>query len=164
MKEKVAVYAGTFDPVTNGHLDVIERGARLFDKLYVTIFINPKKQTLFSVDERVEMLKHATSHLDNVIIDYSDDLAVQYAKSVNANALLRGLRATVDFEYELQLASSNHYLDDSIEMIFLMSKPQHSFISSSTVKEIVSHHHSVEGLVPNHVEEALYKKMNTDEL
>ena len=120
MKEKIAVYAGTFDPVTNGHLDVIERGSRLFDKLYVTIFINPKKQTLFTVEERVDMLKEATQHLDNVVIDYSDDLAVSYAKSVNANALLRGLRATVDFEYELQLASSNHYLDDSIEMIFLI--------------------------------------------
>ena len=164
MKEKIAVYAGTFDPVTNGHLDVIERGSRLFDKLYVTIFINPKKQTLFSVDERVEMLKEATKHLDNVIIDSSETLAVSYAKSVNANALLRGLRATVDFEYELQLASSNHYLDESIEMIFLMSKPKHSFISSSTVKEIVSHNHSVNGLVPHFVEEALHKKINADEL
>ncbi len=164
MKEKIAVYAGTFDPVTNGHLDVIERGSRLFDKLYVTIFVNPKKRTLFSVEERVEMLKEATKHLDNVIIDFSETLAVSYAKSVNANALLRGLRATVDFEYELQLASSNHYLDDSIEMIFLMSKPKHSFISSSTVKEIVSHHHSVKGLVPDFVEDALRKKINTEEL
>lgn len=162
MKEKIAVYAGTFDPVTNGHLDVIERGSRLFDKLYVTIFVNPKKQTLFTVDERVNMLKQATHHLDNVIIDYSDTLAVSYAKSVNANALLRGLRATVDFEYELQLASSNHYLDDSIEMIFLMSKPKHSFISSSTVKEIVSHHHSVKGLVPDFVEVELRKKLNAE--
>ena len=164
MKEKIAVYAGTFDPVTNGHLDVIERGSRLFDKLYVTIFINPKKKTLFSVEERVEMLKEATKHLDNVIVDFSDTLAVTYAKSVNANALLRGLRATVDFEYELQLASSNDYLDDSIEMIFLMSKPKHSFISSSTVKEIVSHNHSVKGLVPHFVEEALHEKINADEL
>ena len=164
MKEKIAVYAGTFDPVTNGHLDVIERGARLFDKLYVTIFVNPKKQTLFNVDERIEMLKEATKHLDNVIVDSSDSLAVSYAKSVNANALLRGLRATVDFEYELQLASSNHYLDDSIEMIFLMSKPKHSFISSSTVKEIVSHNHSVKGLVPAFVEAELRKKINIDEL
>lgn len=161
MKKNIAVYAGTFDPVTNGHLDIIERASRMYDHLYVTIFIHPSKTTLFTLEERKELLKKVTQDLDNVTVDVSDDLAVRYAKRVGANVLVRGLRATMDFEYELQLAFSNQYLDDSIEMVFLMTRPNHSFISSSTVKEIVSHHHSVNGLVPEVVEEAIkmkYKK------
>ncbi len=160
MKSVKAVYAGSFDPVTNGHLDIIERASRMYDHLYVTIFNNPKKNTMFTLDERLELLKIVTSHLDNVTIDASEDLTVNYAKKVGATVLVRGLRATMDFEYELQLAFSNQYLDDSIESVFLMTKPNHSFISSSTVKEIVSHRRSVEGLVSKEVEEALMKKMN----
>ncbi len=158
--KKIAVYAGTFDPVTNGHLDMIERASRMYDELYVTIFTHPTKKTLFSLEERVSLLKTVTQHLDNVVIDFSDDLAVEYAKKVGARVLVRGLRATMDFEYELQLAFSNQYLDDSIEMVFLMTRPSHSFISSSSVKEIVSHGHSVEGLVPSIVEKALKLKIN----
>ncbi|MDE6952365.1 MAG: pantetheine-phosphate adenylyltransferase [Erysipelotrichales bacterium] len=158
--KKIAVYAGTFDPVTNGHLDMIERASRMYDELYVTIFTHPTKKTLFSLEERVSLLKTVTQHLDNVVIDFSDDLAVEYAKKVGARVLVRGLRATMDFEYELQLAFSNQYLDDSIEMVFLMTRPSHSFISSSSVKEIVSHGHSVEGLVPGVVEKALKLKIN----
>lgn len=158
--KKIAVYAGTFDPVTNGHLDIIERASRMFDQLYVTIFTNPTKKTLFTLQERIDLLKEVTCHLDNVIIDASDDLAVEYAKKVGASILVRGLRATMDFEYELQLAFSNQYIDDNVEMVFLMTRPSHSFISSSSVKEIVSHHHSVDGLVPLVVENALKKKIN----
>lgn len=158
--KKIAVYAGTFDPVTNGHLDMIERASRMYDELYVTIFTHPTKKTLFSLEERVSLLENVTKHLSNVVIDFSDDLAVEYAKKVGAHVLVRGLRATMDFEYELQLAFSNQYLDDSIEMVFLMTRPSHSFISSSSVKEIVSHGHSVEGLVPNVVEKALKLKIN----
>ena len=160
MKKNIAVYAGTFDPVTCGHIDIIERASRLYDHLYVTIFTNPNKQTMFTLDERIELLKEVTSQFDNVTIDSSEDLAVEYASKVGASVLVRGLRATMDFEYELQLASSNQYLDDSIDMVFLMTRTSHSFISSSTVKEIVSHHHSVAGLVPEVVEEALKKKIN----
>jgi pantetheine-phosphate adenylyltransferase, bacterial len=155
-----AVYAGTFDPVTNGHLDIIERASHMYDHIYVTIFNNPQKQTMFTLQERIDLLKEATKHLEHVTIDSSDSLAVEYAKSVGASVLVRGLRATMDFEYELQLAFSNQYLDDSVDMVFLMTRPTHSFISSSSVKEIASHHHSVSGLVPKVVESALKKKMN----
>ena len=163
MRNVKAIYAGSFDPVTNGHLDIIERASRMYDHLYVTIFNNPKKNTMFTLDERVELLKKVTSHIDNVTIDASEDLAVSYAKKVGASVLVRGLRATMDFEYELQLAFSNQYLDDTIEMVFLMTKPNHSFISSSTVKEIVSHGRSVEGLVCKEVEDALILKMKNKE-
>ena len=160
MKKNIAVYAGTFDPVTNGHLDIIERASRMFDTLYVTICINPNKQGLFSIDERKELLKAACQQFDNVIIDSSDKLSVEYAKDVGSRIIVRGIRATMDFEYELQLAFSNQYLDDSVDMVFLMTRPNHSFISSSSVKEIASHHHSVSGLVPHIVEKALKTKRN----
>ena len=160
MKKNIAVYAGTFDPVTNGHLDIIERASRMYDHLYVTIFTNPNKKTMFTLSERIALLKEVTKSFDNVTIDSSDELAVEYAKRVGASVLVRGLRATMDFEYELQLAFSNQYLDDDIDMVFLMTRPSHSFISSSSVKEIVSQHHSVQGLVPKFVEDALKKKIN----
>lgn len=160
MNKNNAVYAGTFDPVTNGHLDIIERASRMYDCLYVTIFNNPTKHTMFSLEERIQLLKEVTKKFDNVIVDASDELAVEYAKKVGANFLVRGLRATMDFEYELQLAFSNQYLDDSVDMVFLMTRPNHSFISSSSVKEIASHHHSVKGLVPEVVENALKLKIN----
>ena len=153
-----AVYAGTFDPVTSGHLDIIERASKMYDILYVTIFVNPQKTTLFSLEERIELLKEVTSCFDNVRVDYSQDLAVSYAKKMNAPILVRGLRATMDFEYELQMAFSNQYLDDSVDMVFFMTRPNHSFISSSSVKEMASHQHHVTGLVPPVVEEALHKK------
>ena len=160
MKKMNAVYAGTFDPVTNGHLDIIERASRMYDCLYVTIFNNPNKHTLFSLEQRIQLLKEVTKDFDNVVIDSSDKLAVEYAKEVGASVLVRGLRATMDFEYELQLAFSNQYLDDSVDMVFLMTRPNHSYISSSSVKEIASHHHSVKGLVPEVVENALKLKRN----
>ena len=158
MKKNIAVYAGTFDPVTNGHLDIIERASRMFDTLYVTICINPNKQGLFSIDERKELLKAACQQFDNVIIDSSDKLSVEYAKDVGSRIIVRGIRATMDFEYELQLAFSNQYLDKEVDMVFLMTKPSHSFISSSAVKEMVSHNRSVAGIVPPCVESALRKK------
>ncbi len=159
MKNIKAVYAGTFDPVTNGHIDIIERASRMYDHLFVTIFHNPVKRTMFTVDERIALLKEATKQFDNVSIDASDALAVEYAKKVGATVMVRGLRATMDFEYELQLALSNQYLDDSVDMVFLMTRPNHSFISSSSVKEIASHQHSVKDLVPEVVEEALKNKL-----
>jgi len=158
--EKKAVYTGTFDPVTNGHLDIIERASAMYDHLYVTIFVHPKKQTLFTLEERLALLKEVTKDFPNVTVDYSSDLSVQYAKSVGAQFLVRGLRATADFEYELQLAYSNQYLDGKIDTVFFMTRPTHAFISSSAVKEIASHHHSVVGLVPEVVEKALKNKIN----
>ncbi|WP_294578387.1 pantetheine-phosphate adenylyltransferase [uncultured Thomasclavelia sp.] len=158
MKENIAVYVGTFDPVTNGHLDIIERASMMFDTLYVTIGINPEKKGLFTIEERKALLKEACKQFDNVIIDSSDKLSVEYARDVGSKILVRGIRATMDFEYELQLAFSNQYLDKEVDMVFLMTKPSHSFISSSAVKEMVSHHRSVAGLVPPCVEKALWQK------
>lgn len=160
MKEKniVAVYAGTFDPVTNGHLDIIERASQIFDTLYVTISVNPNKKELFSVEERFELLKEVTKDFDNVVIDTSTQLTVEYAKAIGAKVLVRGLRATMDFEYELQLAFANQYLNDDIEMAFLMTRASHAFISSSTVKEIAMHHGPVDDLAPACVCEALKEK------
>lgn len=154
-----AVYAGTFDPVTNGHLDIIERASRMYEHLYVTIFDNPAKQTMFDLQERLSLLKAVTEKFVNVTVDYSSALAVEYAKELGASILVRGLRATMDFEYEFNWLS-NQYLDDSVDMVFLMTRPNHSYISSSSVKEIASHHHSVEGLVPDVVEKALKTKIN----
>lgn len=156
--EKIAVYNGTFDPVTNGHIDIIERAAKIFDKLYVTICIHPTKVGLFTLQERKELLKQATKHLNNVVVDVTDQLAVEYVKSMHANVLIRGLRSSTDFDYELSYAQSNQYLDKDIEIMYLMTKPSHSFISSSVVKEMASYHKKLTGLVPECVEYALKNK------
>lgn len=156
--ERVAVYNGTFDPVTNGHLDIIERAAKIFDKLYVTICIHPTKKGLFSLEERKQLLKEATKHLPNVTVDATDLLAVEYLKQKNASVLIRGLRSTTDFDYELTYAQSNQYLDKNIEIMYLMTRPSHSFISSSVVKEIASYHRELSELVPECVEKALKAK------
>lgn len=156
--EKIAVYNGTFDPVTNGHLDIIERAAKIFDKLYVTICIHPTKKGLFSLEERKKLLKQATSQFDNVFVDTTDLLAVEYLKSINASVLIRGLRSTTDFNYELSYAQSNQYLDKDIEIMYLMTRPSHSFISSSVVKEIASYHKDLTNLVPECVALALKDK------
>lgn len=157
-KHTIGVYAGTFDPVTNGHIDIIKRASQLYDQLYVTIFENGAKNKLFSIEERLAFLKEATKEYDNVVVDYSDLLSVQYAKNIGATVLVRGLRATVDFEYELQLAFTNQFLDDSVEMVFLMTRADQSFVSSSTVKEIASLHHDVSKIVPSCVNKALIEK------
>lgn len=158
-KNIIAVYAGTFDPVTNGHFDIIERASQIFETLYVTISVNPNKKELFSVEERYALLKEVTKQFDNVIIDTSTQLTVEYAKSIGAKVLVRGLRATMDFEYELQLAFANQYLDDDIEMAFLMTRANHAFISSSTVKEIAMHHGPIDDLAPACVCQALREKL-----
>ena len=129
--KKIAVYNGSFDPVTNGHLDIIERAAKIFDILYVTVAIHPTKVGLFTIEQRKELLKKATAHLKNVIVDSTDELFMDYVKKVNGQVLIRGLRSTTDFDYELQYAQSNQYLNSQIEIMYLMTKPSHSFISSS---------------------------------
>ena len=148
--KKIAVYNGSFDPVTNGHLDIIERAAKIFDILYVTVAIHPTKVGLFTIEQR-------TAHLKNVIVDSTDELFMDYVKKVNGQVLIRGLRSTTDFDYELQYAQSNQYLNSQIEIMYLMTKPSHSFISSSVVKEIASYHKPLTGLVPECVEDALKK-------
>jgi len=158
--KRIAVCPGSFDPITNGHIDIIQRGAKVFDELYVVLLNNSSKHPLFSVDERVALIKEVTSHIPNVKVDTSRGLLVDYAKSINADAIIRGLRAVSDFEYEMQITSMNKVLDDHLETFFIMTKNQYSFLSSSIVKEVAKYNGDVSELVPPLVNEALKKKYN----
>ena len=157
---KIGVYPGTFDPITNGHLDIIKRASRLFDKLYVVIPTNVNKNTLFSTAERISLVKEVTKDIDNVIVDSTNLLTVEYAKSVKAEAILRGLRMVSDFEYELQLAAINKSLDNNVETIFIMSSHEYSFLSSSSVKELAKFNGDVDKFVPRVVKESLMSKLH----
>lgn len=154
----IAVCPGSFDPVTMGHLDIITRGAKVFDTVIVAVLNNQSKKPLFSVAERVELLKEVTKDLPNVEIDSFNGLLIDYAKRVNASTIIRGLRAVSDFEYEMQVASINRKLDHDVETFFMMTNNQYSYLSSSIVKEIAKYHAPVSDLVPVSVEEALRKK------
>lgn len=150
-----AIYPGTFDPVTNGHLDLIARGSRIFDHLVVAILLNSSKNPLFTVEERVEMLTKATAGFGNVSIATFEGLLVDFAREQQAQAVLRGIRAISDYEYELQMALMNRRLSPDLETIFLMPDGKYSFVSSRLVKEIFELGGSVEGLVPKFVIERL---------
>lgn len=155
---KIGVYPGSFDPITNGHLDIIRRGRAIFDKLYVIIPINIQKHTLFTVDERLTLIKEVCKEYHNVEIVSTNKLTVDFAKEVNADAMLRGLRMVSDFEYELQLATLNSCLNNNIETIFIMSSHEYSFLSSSSVKEIAKFGGDVSQFVPANVKMALVEK------
>lgn len=150
-----AIYPGTFDPVTNGHLDLIARGSRIFDHLVVAILLNSSKNPLFTVEERVEMLTEATASFGNVSIATFEGLLVDFAREQQAQAVLRGIRAISDYEYELQMALMNRRLSPELEIIFLMPDGKYSFVSSRLVKEVFELGGSVEGLVPEFVIERL---------
>jgi len=154
-----AIYPGSFDPITNGHLDLIRRGARLFDRLIVAILRNHAKQALFSTEERSEMLREAVDGLPNVSVDSFDGLLVQYASTQQATVLLRGIRAVSDYEYELQMALMNRRLQPEIETVSLMSGDAYSFISSRLVKEVISLGGNISGLVPPAVEARLKQRL-----
>lgn len=158
MSGKLAICPGSFDPITNGHLDIISRGAKIFDEVIVAIFNNQSKAPLFSVEERIELIKESTKHIPNVTVDVSDGLLVDYAAEQRANAILRGLRAVSDFEYEMQITSMNKKLEPEIETFFMMTNNQYSFLSSSIVKEVAKYHGNISNLVPEVVEAALAKK------
>ena len=160
MKKVIAIYPGSFDPPTNGHLDLIERGSKIFDELIVAILRNPDKNPLFSLGERRAMLEALTAHFKNVRVDVFDGLTVDYASRVKAGAVLRGIRALSDYEYELQMAMMNRKLDDRVETVFMMPAETYSYLSSRLVKEIFRLGGSVKGLVPESVEERLTKKFN----
>ena len=148
--ERKALYAGSFDPVTNGHLNIIERAAGMFDSLTVAIVVNPNKKCLFTVDERVEIAKEVTKHLPNVHVDKFSGLLADYVNAGGFAAVVRGLRVTTDFENELQMAQMNARLfDERVETVFLMTDPQYSFISSSVVKEVHALGGNIRGLVPD---------------
>jgi pantetheine-phosphate adenylyltransferase len=156
----IAVCPGSFDPITYGHLDIIRRGAKVFDKIYVSVMNNSSKNPLFSVEERIKLIKAVTKDLPNVTVDEHSGLLVDYAKSVKANAIIRGLRAVSDFEYEMQITSMNRVLNDEIETFFIMTNSQYSFLSSSIVKEVSKYNGNISELVPPIVEAALNKKFN----
>ncbi|MGO4110939.1 pantetheine-phosphate adenylyltransferase [Paenibacillus sp. YAF4_2] len=155
---RVAVYPGSFDPPTLGHLDIIRRSAKQFDHLIVAVLNNTSKSPMFTVDERKEMLQEITSDIPNVTIDSFRDLLVRFMKSRKANTIVRGIRSVTDFEYELTLASTNQLLDDEIETIFMMTNPKFSYLSSSIVKEIAMFGGSISVLVPPPIEHRLVEK------
>ena len=158
--ERKAVYAGSFDPVTNGHLNIIERAAKMYDELTVAIVVNPRKSGFFTVDERVEIMREVTSHISNVKVDRFSGLLADYVNENGFVAYVRGLRATTDFENELQMAQMNARLfTEDTETIFLMTDPKYSFISSSLIKEVASLGGSVEGLVPEYVVSRIEEKV-----
>ena len=150
-----AVYSGSFDPPTIGHIDIIRRSAPMFERLVVCIGINPKKSSLFSVAERLDLLKQATSDLPNVDVDSSAGLLVDYCRSIKANVIVRGLRTSADFEYESQMALANRALAPEIETIFLLADPGKAFISSSAVKEMALFGRDVSQFVPDCVATAM---------
>lgn len=156
--DNIAICPGTFDPVTNGHLDIITRGARIFDKLYVVVLNNGSKNPLFTVEERVELIKEVTKDIPNIEADSYSGLLVDYARKVGATANIRGLRAVSDFEYEMQITSMNRLLNKDLETFFIMTRNQYSFLSSSIVKEVAQHGADVSALVPKVVENALKNK------
>ena len=156
----IGIYPGSFDPITYGHLDIITRSAKLFDKLIVAVLSNPQKKPLFTVDERVEMIKQSVQDIANIEIDSFSGLLVDFARLKRAKVIVKGLRAVSDFEYELQMALMNNKLDDEIETIFIMTSTKYSYLSSSIVKEVSSFGGCVKGLVPPIVEKRLKQKFS----
>ncbi len=160
MKDIVAIYPGSFDPVTNGHLDLIHRGSKLFDKLIVAIARNlDKGEALFEMEERKQMLEAMTSELDNVSVDIFEGLLVTYCITQNANAVLRGIRAVSDYEFELQMALMNRKMEPRVETVFMMPAEKYSYLSSRIVREIAKLGGPLTGLVPELVEERVRKKI-----
>lgn len=155
---KIAIYPGTFDPITNGHLDLVRRGIRIFDEIIIAVAPNPKKQPLFTIEERLRMIKESVLDLYNVKVEAFNGLLVDYVNSKGAVAIIRGLRAVSDFEYELQIALMNRRLNPEVETVFMMPSEEYSFLTSSLVKEVSSFGGSVKGLVPDVVEKALQER------
>ena len=158
MSDIVAIYPGSFDPLTNGHVDIIQRGSRLFDRIIVAVLLNVEKAPLFSVSERVEIATEVFRDRPNVEVDAFDGLLVEYARSRNASVIVRGLRAVSDFEYEMQMALMNRHLSPDVETVFMMPAEPYTYVSSRLVKEVVALGGSVNGLVPELVERHLRDK------
>ena len=160
MKKVIAIYPGSFDPPTNGHLDLIERGSKIFDELIVAILRNPEKDPLFSIAEKRRMLETLTEDFKNVRVDTFEGLTVDYAARVRATAVLRGIRALSDYEYELQMALMNRKLQPELETVFMMPAEQYSYLSSRLVREVAKLGGSITDLVPEMVEQKLKEKLD----
>lgn len=156
----IGIYPGSFDPITYGHIDVIKRSAKLFNRLIVAVMTNPQKKPLFTVKERIKLIEHSIKPLPNVEVDSFNGLLVDFAKKKNARVIVKGLRAVSDFEYELQMALMNKKLDNEMETIFIMTNSKYSYLSSSVVKEVASFGGCVKGLVPSLVEKELKNKFS----
>ncbi|KIH71121.1 pantetheine-phosphate adenylyltransferase [Salinicoccus roseus] len=157
---RIAVCPGSFDPITYGHLDIIERTSKIFDTVYVSVLKNSSKEGLFTPEERVELIRQVTGRYPNVEVRSFNGLLIDFCEEVGAEAIVRGLRAVSDFEYEMQLTSMNRKLNSSIETIYMMTNNNYSFISSSIVKEVAKYGGKIEDVVPPLVEEALKRKFN----
>ena len=156
---RVAIYPGSFDPITTGHLDIITRGAKVFDKLIVGVLVNIDKVGLFSIKERVELIKRVTQHLPNVEVVSFNGLLVDLAKEYEAKVILKGLRAVTDFEYEFQMALMNSQLDNEVETLFMTTSAANSFLSSSSVKQVAKFGGKINGLVPDEIVEDVIRKI-----
>lgn len=155
--KRIGIYPGSFDPITNGHLDIIKRASKLFDEVIVLVAVNNHKNNRFDVNTRVRLIKESIKCFDNVSVDYSNGLTVEYAKMHNAVALIRGIRVSSDFEYEWELAAANEYIDPEVEMVFLMSHKENTFISSSAINELFLNGVDISPLVPKVVLEEYLK-------
>jgi pantetheine-phosphate adenylyltransferase len=157
---KIAVYPGSFDPITNGHLDIIKRGAKVFDKIIVAVLVNVDKKYLFEIDERVELIKKVTRDIENVEVRSFDGLVVNFLKECNTNILLKGLRTNSDYEYELQMAFMNNELDSNVETVCMMSSSKNLHISSSGVKQAAKFGGNIEGFVPTEIVSDIMSRIN----
>jgi len=163
-KSRLAIYPGTFDPITNGHFDIIQRAAPLFDRVIVALAVNSEKKPLFSSEERFAMLEECVRPIENVKVTFFTGLVVDYAEAVHADVIIRGLRAVSDFEYEFQMALTNRKLSHRVDTVFLMPDEKYTYLSSSTVKEIARHHGEIDCFVPLLVRDKLRAKFATKNL
>ena len=155
---RIAIYPGSFGPITNGHIEILKRALTVFDKVILLLAVNPNKTSIFSVEDKLYMMEEATKGMLNVEVDYSSGLTVDYCKQKGAKHIIRGLRAVTDFEYEFQMSSANHFLDPEIDMVFFMASTENMFVSSSTVLELWKNGADIAPLVPDAVIKVLEKK------
>jgi len=157
---RIAVYPGSFDPITNGHLDIIKRASRVFDEVIVGVLVNPDKRGLFEIDERVRLIQQVTKMYDNVKVESFSGLLVNFMKEKNARVIIKGLRAVSDFEYEFQMSLMNKKLDPNIETLFMMTNAKYSYLSSSSVKQVANFGGCIKGLVPDDIIPNIMEKIN----